>query len=185
MIQDSLPIIDCHQHFYDSSVLGYGVFTAPSAALTALVGDYAALPRIYTPDDYEREIAGLNVAGSVWAEFISSDPEGEVRWAVALARDNRLPSSLIGLVDFADPGLDRLLDGYAAAGPVHCVRQHLGWHPTQPSLRSTTHPDMLFEPALRRGISALRDRGLVCEIRSSGSPNFFAQFLTDRLPLRS
>ena len=89
----------------------------PSAGFMALVGDYAALPRVYRPEDYAWDVAGLNVAGSVWAEFISCDPLSEVRWAAALTRDLGRPSSLIALVDFADPALDRLLDAYMASGP--------------------------------------------------------------------
>jgi len=75
---DGLPILDCHQHFYDSRLLHYDVFAKPSAGLTALVGDYAALPHIYRPEDYARDIAGLTVDGTVWAEFISSNPLEEV-----------------------------------------------------------------------------------------------------------
>ena len=79
------------------------------------------------------------------------------------------PSSLIALVDFADPALDRLLDAYMASGPVRCVRQHMGWHPTQPLLRFTRRPDVLTDPAWRRGLASLRGRGLVCEIEVFGS----------------
>ena len=166
---DPLPIVDCHQHFYDSRTLRYGVFMKPSAGFMALVGDYAALPRVYRPEDYAWDVAGLNVAGSVWAEFISCDPLSEARWAAALTRDLGRPSSLIALADFADPALDRLLDAYMASGPVRCVRQHMGWHPTQPLLRYAPQPDMLPDPAWRRGLASLRGRGLACEIEVFGS----------------
>jgi predicted TIM-barrel fold metal-dependent hydrolase len=166
---DGLPIIDCHQHFYDSRLLHYGVFAEPSAGFTALVGDYAALPRAYRPEDYARDVAGLTVAGSVWAEFISSNPLEEVRWAAALTREAGRPSSLIALVDFADPAVDRLLDAYQATGPVRCVRQHMGWHPSNPALRFTPRPGMITDPVWRRGLASLRGRGLVCEIEVFGS----------------
>jgi predicted TIM-barrel fold metal-dependent hydrolase len=163
-VTSELPIIDCHQHFYDSHALRYGVFSESSAGFTTLVGDYAALPRVYRPEDYARDIAELNVVGSVWAEFISSDPLGEVRWAAALTRDIGRPTSLIALADFADPALDRRLDLYQAVGPVRCVRQHMGWHPTHPLLRFAPRSDLLVDPAWRRGLASLRQRGLVCEI---------------------
>jgi predicted TIM-barrel fold metal-dependent hydrolase len=121
-----LQIIDCHQHFYDSHLMRYGVFTGPSAGLPAVVGDYAALPRVYRPEDYARDVAGLKVVGSVWAEFISGDPLEEARWAAALNRDVGQPSGLITLVEFADPDLDRLLVAYQTIGLVRCVRQHMG-----------------------------------------------------------
>jgi hypothetical protein len=60
--------------------------------------------------------------------------------------------------------LDRLLDAYQAIGLVRSVRQHMGWHPTQPLLRYTPRSDQLADPAWRRGLALLRHRGLVCEI---------------------
>ncbi len=71
---------------------------------------------------------------------------------------------MIALVDFLDPGLERALDAYASVERVRCVRQHLGWHPTNELLRYAKRPDLLSDPGWRRGIAALRGRGFVCEI---------------------
>lgn len=163
-MSDAPPIVDCHHHFYDSDVLRYGVFTGSGAGFAALVGDYSALPRVYRPEDYARDVAGLNVVGSVWAEFISADPLEEVRWAAALTKDAGRPTSLIAVADFADPALGRRLDAYQAAGPVRCVRQHMGWHPSQKLLRFAPRPDLLADAVWRRGLGTLRGRGLICEI---------------------
>ena len=158
------PIVDCHHHFYDSRRLNYGVFTAPSEGFAAVVGDYAALPRIYGPEDYARDAAGLNVACSVWAEFISDDPLGEVHWAAATIGQANRETSLIASLDFADPALDHLLDAYQEVGSVRCVRQHMGWHPTQKLLRFTAEPHMMEHAAWRRGLLSLHARNLICEI---------------------
>ena len=158
------PIIDCHQHYYDSHALSFAVFNEASPGFTALVGDYAALPRVYRPEDYARDTRDLNVVGSVWVEFISGSPLDEVRWAAALTPNIDRPTSFIGVADFADPALDRRLDAYQCVGPVRCVRQHMGWHPSQPALRFAPRPDLLLDPAWRRGLASLRQRGLVCEI---------------------
>ena len=162
MYDNRLQIIDCHQHFYDAGRMRYPVFESRSAGFEALIGDYSALPRVYLPEDYARDTAGLNVAKSVWAEFISDDPVGEVRWAAELAKAPSRPDGLIALVDFLSPDLTRTLDAYASAGPVRCVRQHLAWHPTNPLLRYATRPDILSDPNWRRGIESIRD--LACEI---------------------
>ena len=61
MANEALPILDCHQHFIDARRLTYPVFAQRSAGFEALVGDYAALPRVYLPQDYARDVAGLNV----------------------------------------------------------------------------------------------------------------------------
>jgi predicted TIM-barrel fold metal-dependent hydrolase len=161
---DGLPILDCHQHFFDARRLHYPVFTRRSAAFEALLGDYSALPRVYLPEDYARDTSGLNVVKTVWAEFVSDDPVGEVRWAEEVARATGRPDGMIALVDFLGSGLDRTLDAYAAMKHVRCVRQHLGWHPTNPLLRYALRPDLLADPAWRRGLAALRGRDLCCEI---------------------
>lgn len=86
MQNQGVPIIDCHQHFINSRRLRYPVFMQRSAGFEALVGDYSALPRVYLPEDYARDVNGLGVVKTVWAEFISDDPMGEVIWAQELAR---------------------------------------------------------------------------------------------------
>jgi predicted TIM-barrel fold metal-dependent hydrolase len=40
----ALPILDCHQHFYDAGRFHYPVFATRSEGFEALVGDYSALP---------------------------------------------------------------------------------------------------------------------------------------------
>ena len=164
MDDGTLPIIDCHQHFYDAGRLRYPVFEQRSAGFEALVGDYSAMPRVYRPEDYARDTAGFNVVKTVWAEFISDDPVAEVQSAGELARASGRPNGLIGRVDFRSPDLEHTLDAYASAGPIRCIRQHLAWHPTNPLLCYAPAPDLLSDAAWRRGVVALRGRGLACEI---------------------
>ncbi|MFC7397560.1 amidohydrolase family protein [Chelatococcus sp. GCM10030263] len=168
MDDGKLPIIDCHQHFFDARRLNYPVFAQRSEGFEVLVGDYSTLPRVYLPEDYARDTAGFNVVKTVWAEFMSDDPVGEMRWAGALAQATGRPNGMIGLVDFASPDLERRLEDYRSAGPLRCVRQHLAWHPTNPLLRYATRPDLLADAAWRRGLALLRGGGLVCEIEVFG-----------------
>ncbi|MFM0119857.1 amidohydrolase family protein [Paraburkholderia sp. RL18-101-BIB-B] len=160
----ALPILDCHQHFYDAGRFHYPVFATRSEGFEALVGDYSALPRIYLPDDYARDTSALNVVGTVWAEFISSDPVGETCWAQDLANTTGRPDGIIALVDFSSPDLPGTLDAYASANRIRCVRQHLGWHPANPLLRYATAPGLTSDAAWRRGLASLRGRNLICEI---------------------
>ncbi len=161
---DSQIILDCHQHFIDERLFRYPVFQQRSAGFEALVGDYSALPRIYLPEDYARDTAGFDVVRTVWAEFISDDPLGEVRWAQELAQTAGRPQGLIARADFLSPELEHTLDLYTSIDRVRAVRQHLGWHPTNPALRFASRPDLLSDPAWRSGLALLRGRGLCCEI---------------------
>jgi predicted TIM-barrel fold metal-dependent hydrolase len=164
MNDDSLPVIDCHQHFYDARRLHYPVFAQRSAGFEELLGDYSALPRVYLPDDYARDTEGLNVVGTVWAEFISGDPADEVRWADEVTNQAARPAGMIALVDFLSPDLERMLDVYASTQRVRCVRQHMGWHPANPLLRYAPRPDLLSDSSWRQRIATLRGRSLLCEI---------------------
>ncbi len=119
----------------------------------------------------------MNVVGTVWAEFISDDPVGEVEWAAELARDTGRPTGMIARTDFLNPDQERTLDAYMATERVRCVRQHLGWHPTNPLLRFAPRSDLLSNPAWRRGLAAAAGRGLVCEIE------VFASQLPDLAPV--
>jgi predicted TIM-barrel fold metal-dependent hydrolase len=159
-----LPILDCHQHFLDERRLRYPVFLQRSAGFEALVGDYSTLPRVYLPNDYARDVSGFDVVKTVWAEFLSDDPAGEVRWVQELARATGRPQGMIAMVDFLSPELERTLDAYTAVGQVRAVRQHLGWHPTNPLLRYASRPDLLSDQTWRNGLALLRDRGLCCEV---------------------
>jgi len=163
MDSSDIQILDCHQHFIDARRLHYPVFAQRSAGFEALVGDYSALPRVYLLEDYERDCGALNVAGTVWAEFISDNPVSEVQWAEELVQASDRPTGMIARVEFQSPDLDRTLDSYAMMHHVRCVRQHLGWHPTNASLRFASRPDLLSDAAWRRGLESLRHRNLVCE----------------------
>ena len=160
----NLPILDCHQHFYDSRRLRYPVFEGRSLGFEELVGDYSAMPRVYLPQDYAEDIEGLNVVQTVWAEFLSVDPMGEVKWAEELAQPGGWPNGMIAQVDFLGDRVEQVLNDYAAMPHVRCVRGHLGWHPTNPLLRFAARPALLLDDAWRRGVAKLRPFGLVCEI---------------------
>lgn len=90
-------ILDCHQHFFEARRFRYPVFEMRSGAFEALVGDYSTLPRLYLPDDYARDTEGLNVVQTMWAEFISDDPGGEVQWANELADATGRPNGTLRL----------------------------------------------------------------------------------------
>jgi predicted TIM-barrel fold metal-dependent hydrolase len=74
MESDTLPILDCHQHFVDARRLCYPVFERRRASLETLVGDYTALPRVYLPEDYARDVAGWDVVTTLRAGFLAGDP---------------------------------------------------------------------------------------------------------------
>jgi predicted TIM-barrel fold metal-dependent hydrolase len=157
-------MIDCHVHFIDANRFRYPIFPERSAGFEALVGDYGALPRRYLPADYLADAAGLQIDGTVWAEFMSSTPFEELRWAQSLADASGQPSGTIACVDFRDPDFEHTIEAYRGLGRVRAVRQHLAWHPTNDLLRFAQAPDLMDDVAWRRGLASLRNHDLACEI---------------------
>jgi predicted TIM-barrel fold metal-dependent hydrolase len=160
----SIPIVDCHCHFLDAHLHTYPVFQQRSPGFEALVGDYTALPRCYLPAEYLRDANGFHVVKTVWAEFMSTDPNREVRWAETLSDEPGHPHGIIALVDFLSPAVERVLDSYASVRHVRAVRQHLAWHPSNPLMCFATRPDILADKAWQAGLARLRNYNLRCEV---------------------
>jgi predicted TIM-barrel fold metal-dependent hydrolase len=164
MTPDSIPIVDCHAHFLDADVHTYPVFSERNPGFEALVGDYTALPRRYLPRQYFEEAGGFNVTKIVWAEFISTDPIREVRWAEDLFAQQEYSGGIIGKVDFSSPDIAEVIGVYASFPHVRAVRQHLAWHPTNPLLRYAGRPDLLTDKNWQKSIGVLRKYHLACEL---------------------
>ncbi|MDQ6434047.1 amidohydrolase family protein [Mesorhizobium sp. LHD-90] len=156
------PIVDAHAHLYDSRAIRYGIFEDRNPTFEALVGDYDALPRVYGIDDYLRSTRSRAVSGLVWHEFIAEDTLGEIAWARRLAASTSLPMALVGVVDFADPGLPRQLEAYRNVPGLSAVRQHLGWDEKVPLRRMAARPDFMSDPDWLKGLGSLQGRDLHC-----------------------
>lgn len=157
-------MIDAHVHLYDGDAVSYAIFQRRDPTFEALVGDYSALPRRYTLDDYRRATAARSVEGIVWHEFIADDPVAEIHWAQRLADDSDLPMALVGLADFADPQVEERLDLLSSLSSVTAVRQHLGWDPVDPVRRMAARPDYLTDPAWESGLGHLQTHSLRCAL---------------------
>jgi predicted TIM-barrel fold metal-dependent hydrolase len=168
-------IVDAHMHLYDSRAVRYGVFEHRDPSFEALVGDYGELPRTYRLEDYLQATRSRDVAGLVWHEFIAEDTLGEIAWAQQLAASAPLPMALVGLVDFADPGLPGRLEDYRNVRGLSAVRQHLGWDEQAPLRRMAARPDFMSNPAWLKGLGALKRLDLRCGLE------VFAPQLSDLL----
>ena len=155
-------VVDAHAHLYDSRFVRYGVFERKDPIFEALVGDYAALPRAYLLEDYLQATCSRKVEGIVWHEFIAEDPLEELQWAEKLASRSDVPIALVGLVDFAEPGLAHRLDLYGSIPKLTAVRQHLGWDSRDPLRRMAARPDFMSDGAWLAGLEQLKGRDLRC-----------------------
>jgi predicted TIM-barrel fold metal-dependent hydrolase len=176
MSTDSISIVDCHVHFVDARVHAYPVFSERAPGFEALVGDYSALPRHYLAPDYYADVGGFNVSKVVCAEFVSTNPVQEVRWAEDLSSRDGHPNGIIGRLDFLSPDVEEVIEVYASLPHLRAARQHLAWHPSNPLLRYTSRADFLTDPNWRKRVALLRHHHLACEleIMSPQLPDFAA-----------
>ena len=157
-------IVDAHLHLIDHNANYYEFLEQVDETFQALIGDYSALPRRYLLDDYLRDAGGLEVAGLVWHEMLSSDPVREVRWAQAMAESVRVPMSIVGLADFLSPELVARLEAYTQCPNVSAVREHLCWDEGNPLRRFAKRSDLLTDPQWRKGLATLKRFGFRCSL---------------------
>jgi predicted TIM-barrel fold metal-dependent hydrolase len=98
-------MIDCHVHFIDASRFCYPIFRQRSAGFEALVGDYSALPCRYLPADYLADAGGLQIEGTVCAEFIVECSARRTTLGAIFGRYGCQPTGMIVCVDFRAPVL--------------------------------------------------------------------------------
>lgn len=157
------PIIDAHHHLWDYES-GRHPWLMPGGGPASL-GDLAYLRRTYRPDDFARDCAGQNLAGSVAVEALwdpALDPYEEVEWLDTLPRIGGIAARYVALADLAAPGAARAVERLAAHPRVAGVRQTLRWHPDP--ARRWSERGLTEDPAWRRGVGLVAEAGLVLEV---------------------
>ncbi|MBT3370833.1 MAG: amidohydrolase family protein [Rhodospirillaceae bacterium] len=162
----AIPIIDCHQHFWR---LGRGNYPwlEDADAPPHRYGPVAPLLRDYLPDDYRRDTAEFEIAGTVHmeAEWHPDDPVGETRWLHDLAEAEGLPSAIVGQAWFARDDIHDVLAGHADFPLVRAVRQKPTAAPS-PEQMQTGLPGSMSDPIWRAGYGLLARYGLHYELQT-------------------
>ncbi|HEX4169999.1 MAG TPA: amidohydrolase family protein [Bryobacteraceae bacterium] len=157
-------VIDAHVHFYDHKENRHDFLEHNDEMLEALLGDYSALPRQYSLQDYLTDEPDVEIAGLVWHEFLSSDPVREVLWAQRLSENMPFPMSIVGLVDFLGSDLENRLETYSQCPGVVGVREHLAWHENNALRRFARCPDLLNDSRWLQGLKILEKYRFKCSL---------------------
>ena len=161
----TLPLIDAHQHFWDLRNDLPWLRNRPRIAFR--YGDYGAICRDYLPEDYRRDTAGFDVAGSVYveAEWNRSDPVAETRWVHALHAAQGLPSAVVchAVLDRTD--VAEVLAQQAAFPLVRGVR-HKPEAAASPAELKEGRPGSMTDPAWQRGYALLARHGLSFDLQT-------------------
>lgn len=155
-------IVDAHHHIWLKEDLPWLV----GPMLPRIFGPYDAIRRDYPIGEYLADIAGSNIAQSVYvqANWAKEHFEEEVAWVQKTANETGWPHAIVGYADLmaedVRPGLDRL----ARYPLLRGIRMQLHWH-DNPQYRFAAKPDLMKEPVFRRNMAHLADHGLSFDLQ--------------------
>ena len=159
------PIIDAHHHLWE--IRNYP-WIGETGKERLGGSDYSSIAHDYLVPDLLRDFAASNVVKSVHMEahWGGTDPVDETIAIQAMASAHGFPHANIGAARLADPDIGTMLDRHRRASPgfrgIRDAQQHL---PGNPALQSVPRPDTFLSAECRRGVAALAERDLICEMQ--------------------
>ena len=157
-----LPVIDAHHHLWRRRDLHW----LDGPPVPRIFGEYESIRRDYLADEYLADCRSAGVTRSVYVQ--TNWPAGgeidEVRWVQSIADRAGFPHAIVGYADLAASDVGRTLDAQRQSPLLRGIRQQLHWH-TNPQYRFASRPDWVRDAGWRRGLSEVRDRGLVFELQ--------------------
>lgn len=160
-----MRIIDAHHHLWDLKANDYPWLASPRPML---IGDPTPLARNYLVADFLADAARQDVVRSVHLEAGHSggDPVRETAWVQAIADDpasRGFPHAIVAFANFADPAVERHLEGHVAHRNVRGIRHIINRHP-DPVLNFADR-DYLNDPVWRRNFGLLKRFGLSFDLQ--------------------
>ncbi|HEX2556087.1 MAG TPA: amidohydrolase family protein [Microvirga sp.] len=155
------PKIDAHHHLWQLGRFPYA-WLAPDAPPRPF-GDHTALKADYLLPDYESDIAGLGIVGSVFVEANAGAPgAAEIEWVDEVAGDAAVPAVSVGKLDLRRPDVSEILAAFCRSPRMRSIRMSLCWD-ERGRWRFIDRPDVMLMPEFRSGLEALGRRGLVLD----------------------
>jgi predicted TIM-barrel fold metal-dependent hydrolase len=159
---NSVPTIDAHHHIWRLDDLPW--LSGPQ--VPRIFGPYAPICRDYGIEEYRRDIAGCDIAKSIYIQ--TNWPAGksydEARWVQSVADETGWPHANVAHADLGDPDVGTLIKQLAKLPAVRGIRQQLHWH-ENPQYRFAPRPDVMNDKNWRRGLARLADHGLLFELQ--------------------
>lgn len=167
-------VIDAHHHIW----LRKDVPWLLGPQVPRIFGEYGALQRDYTAEEFIADIERSKVTKSVYvqANWATDRCEDEVAWVQSVAERHGFPHGIIGYADLSAPDVGDRLDRMGRYANFRGVRQQIHWH-EKALYRFASRPDLMNEPQWRRGMREVAQRGLVFELQ------VFANQMTDSVRL--
>lgn len=156
------PIIDAHHHIWELKRVPW--LAGPMQL--RIFGEYAALRRDYLADEFKRDVAPHGITKSVYLQInvAPGDEVAETAWVQGAADVNGLCNGIVAYANLAAPNVGAVLDQHMAHPNMRGIRQQLHWH-TNPQYSFAPRPDVMADPAWRRGLAELDKRGLSFDLQ--------------------
>jgi predicted TIM-barrel fold metal-dependent hydrolase len=156
------PIIDAHHHLWRHVKTPW--LNGPS--VPRIFGEYDALRRDFLAEEFIPSVRACAVERSVYIQInvAPGDEVEEVQWVQSVADRHDFPHGIIGYADLASDHLSNTLDRQSTCRNFRGIRQQLHWH-ANPAYRFAADPRLMNEPAWRKGLAQLGERGLLFELQ--------------------
>ncbi|HXL68176.1 MAG TPA: amidohydrolase family protein [Xanthobacteraceae bacterium] len=164
-MQDDIPIVDCHQHFWDLD-RNYYPWLCDPVPVHFRYGDYSVIKRNYLPPDYLRDAGANRVVKTVHEEawWNPADPVGEIRFVETVAAQYGLPTALVGSGPLDRDDIGEILAGHAASPLARGIRNYPA-AAASPSQARRGAPGSMDDPKWRRGYALLEQYGFSCDLQ--------------------
>lgn len=152
------PVVDSHVHQWDLDKNRYPWLQ--ESPVKAHFGDYSAIRRNYLPDDFNADVAEVDVVARVhieahWQGY--EDPAGETRWLTNLPGG---PNGIVGHVDFLKDNSPDVLSAHLKSPKFRGVRM-MTMRATAPS-----GVDLLEDQSFQTGLRKIAEHGLVFDLQA-------------------
>ena len=157
-----IATIDAHHHIWRLNDLPW--LSGPQ--VPRIFGPYQPICRDYPIEEYRDDLAGCDIVKSIYIQ--TNWPAGqsldEARWVQSVADRTGWPHGNVAHADLADPDAGTLIKQLAELPATRGIRQQLHWH-ANPQYRFAPRPDVMNDPAWRRGLALLAEHRLLFEIQ--------------------
>ena len=172
------PIVDSNVHLWDQGI--NPVFWLSDRTLVRdVIGNYDALPDVYTLADYERETAAFDVRGIVWSDAGAADPVAAAEW---VARQHEERGLVVGIVSLGDPAADGFGDLLARLREVPLVTSVRVRLASSLTPGAELGPPLVERPRAMEHLARMAAYGLVATIEATSDQLGLVARLVAELP---
>lgn len=122
-MDNEIPIIDAHHHFWDLDRNHYP-WLAAELETNFFLGDYSALKRDFLPADYCAQMGEHNIVATVHceAEWNRDDQVGETIWLEEIAASSGFPNAIVAHAWFHTENAEEIIARQASCALVRGIR---------------------------------------------------------------